>query len=56
MNDDDYKGIKVGVEIKLGERLPSSQLAIVVILLEEIRNKYPREYAAAVKAIQEVTP
>lgn len=50
--DDDYKGIRVGVEIKLGEaRL--SELAVTIMLLDEIKRLHPRAYSAAVKAIEE---
>ena len=51
--DDDYKGIRVGVEVKLGESLPPSELIVTVILLEEIKRRDPKAYKAAVKAIEE---
>lgn len=50
--DPEYKGIKVGVEIELGNT-HLSQLTIVMILLEEIRQKHPKEFKIASKAIEE---
>jgi len=53
MNDDDYKGIRVGVEVRLGERLPEAdpELAVAVLLLLELKGKHPKAFKAAMLAI-----
>jgi len=52
---DEYKGIKIGVEVKLGERLPGDDdLAVTLLLLLELKSKHPKAFKAAMLAIAEM--
>jgi len=51
--DKEYKGIFVGLEVKLGEHLPGQGLATTIILLEELRDREPHLFKVALKAMQE---
>lgn len=50
---EEYQGVKVGFEIELGNAM-LSQLTIVMLMVEWIRERYPQEFKAAIKAIQEL--
>lgn len=50
---DEYKGVKVGIEVELGNAM-LTELAVTVILLEEVRRRHPRAFDAAVEAIRTV--
>lgn len=53
--DDDYKGIRVGVEIKLGEKLPIDDGLITnIIIMTELKNRNPKAFKAAIAAMQEM--
>lgn len=49
--EDDYKGLTVGIEIKLG-LTPPTQLGTVLLLLEELRMRHPKEFKAAMLSIE----
>lgn len=53
MMEDDYKGIRVGVELRLGERLPEADpdLAVALLLLLELKGRDPKVFRAAMLAI-----
>ena len=51
--NDDYKGIRVGVEVLLGERLPEAdpELTVCLLLLLELKGKHPKGFKAAMLAV-----
>lgn len=50
---DNYTGIRVGIDIKLGEELPVDDgLITAIIIMTELKNRSPKVFTVALKAMQ----
>jgi len=49
----EYTGVRVGVEVKLGEAI-LSPFTTTLILLEEVKKRHPKEFSVAIKALAEL--
>lgn len=55
MNDDEYKGIRVGVEVKLGEQMPFDDgLLTTMIIMTELKNRNPKAFKVALQAMHDM--